>query len=46
MDYLAVSHDDVRHLDVEVTFTIDEVVASEPAELNQELLINYLDQEL
>ena len=37
MDYLAVSHDDVHHLDVEVTFTIDEVVASEPAELNQEL---------
>ena len=37
MDYLAVSHDDVHHLDVEVTFTIDDVVASEPAELNQEL---------
>lgn len=37
MDYLAVSHDNVHHLDVEVTFTIDEVVASEPAELNQEL---------
>ena len=37
MDYLAVSHDDVHDLDVEVTFTIDEVVASEPAELNQEL---------
>jgi trigger factor len=37
MDYLAVSHDDVHHLDVEVTFAIDEVVASEPAELNQEL---------
>lgn len=37
MDYLAVSHDDVHGLDVEVTFTIDEVVAHEPAELNQEL---------
>ena len=37
MDYLAVAHDDVHGLDVEVTFTIDEVVAHEPAELNQEL---------
>ncbi|MEC4003167.1 trigger factor [Flavobacterium sp. SUN052] len=37
MDYLAVGHDDVHDLDVEVTFTIDEVVAHEPAELNQEL---------
>jgi trigger factor len=37
MDYLAVSHDDVHGLDIEVSFTIDEVVASEPAELNQEL---------
>ncbi len=37
MDYLAVSHDVVHDLDVEVTFTIDEVVAHEPAELNQEL---------
>ena len=37
MDYLAISHDDVHGLDVEVSFTIDEVVASEPAELNQEL---------
>jgi trigger factor len=37
MDYLAVDHDDVHGLDVEVTFTIDEVVAHEPAELNQEL---------
>ncbi len=37
MDYLNVSHDDVHDLDVEVTFTIDEVVAHEPAELNQEL---------
>ena len=37
MDYLAVAHDDVHGLDIEVTFTIDEVVAHEPAELNQEL---------
>ena len=37
MDYLAVAHDDVHGLDVEVAFTIDEVVAHEPAELNQEL---------
>ena len=37
MDYLNVPHDDVHDLDVEVTFTIDEVVAHEPAELNQEL---------
>ena len=37
MDYLAVPHDDVHDLDIEVTFTIDEVVAHEPAELNQEL---------
>lgn len=37
MDYLAVDHDNVHDLDVEVTFTIDEVVAHQPAELNQEL---------
>lgn len=37
MDYLAISHDDVHGLDVEVTFTIDEVIASEPANLDQEL---------
>jgi trigger factor len=37
MDYLAVSHDDVHGLDVDVTFIIDEVVASEPANLDQEL---------
>ncbi|GAA4050324.1 trigger factor [Flavobacterium chungnamense] len=37
MDVLAIVHDDVHGLDIEVTFTIDEVVASEPAELNQEL---------
>ena len=37
MEVLAIGHDDVHGLDIEVTFTIDEVVASEPAELNQEL---------
>lgn len=37
MDYLAVSHDDVHGLDVEVTFTIDEVTTHEPAVLDQEL---------
>ncbi len=37
MDVLAIGHDDIHGLDIEVTFTIDEVVASEPAELNQEL---------
>lgn len=37
MDYLNVPHDNVHDLEVEVTFTIDEVVAHEPAELNQEL---------
>jgi trigger factor len=37
MDYLAVSHDVVHDLDIEVTFTIDEVIAHDPAELNQEL---------
>ncbi len=37
MDYMNVSHDEVHNLDVEVTFTIDEVIASEPAALNQEL---------
>lgn len=37
MNVLAIGHDDVHGLDIEVTFTIDEVVASEPAELNQEL---------
>lgn len=37
MDVLAIGHDDVHGLDIELTFTIDEVVASEPAELNQEL---------
>ena len=37
MDYLAVGHDDVHGLDVEVTFTIDEVTTHEPATLDQEL---------
>ena len=37
MDYMNVAHDDVHTLAVDVTFTIDEVVAHEPAELNQEL---------
>jgi trigger factor len=37
MDFLAVSHDDVHGLDVDVTFSIDEVIASEPANLDQEL---------
>jgi trigger factor len=37
MDYLNIPHDNVHGLDVEVTFTIDEVIAREPAELNQEL---------
>jgi trigger factor len=37
MDFMKVPHDNVHDLDVEVTFTIDEVIASEPAELNQEL---------
>lgn len=37
MDYLAISHDDVHGLDIEVTFTIDEVTTHEPAVLDQEL---------
>ena len=37
MDYLKVSHDDVHGLDIEVDFTIEEINATEPAELNQEL---------
>ena len=37
MDVLAIGHDDVHGLDVEVTFAIDEVIASEPANLDQEL---------
>jgi trigger factor len=37
MDYLSVGHDDVHGLDIEVTFTIDEVTTHEPAVLDQEL---------
>ena len=37
MDVLAISHDDVHGLDVDVIFTIDEVVSHEPATLDQEL---------
>lgn len=37
MDYLRVSHDDVHGLDIEVTFTIEEINAIEKADLNQEL---------
>ncbi|MXN92042.1 trigger factor [Flavobacterium sp. Sd200] len=37
MDYLKVGHDDVHGLDIEVNFTIEEINAVEPAELNQEL---------
>jgi len=37
MDYLKVSHDQVHGLDIEVAFTIEEINATEPAELNQEL---------
>jgi len=37
MDFLAVGHDDVHGLDIEVTFTIDEVTTQEPATLDQEL---------
>ncbi|MEW5674856.1 trigger factor [Flavobacterium enshiense] len=37
MDYLKVDHDDVHGLDIEVSFTIEEINTSEKAELNQEL---------
>jgi trigger factor len=37
MDYLKVSHDDVHGLEIDVNFTIEEVNATELAELNQEL---------
>lgn len=37
MDFLAVAHDEVHGLDVDVTFTIDEVTTHEPAVLDQEL---------
>jgi trigger factor len=37
MDVLAIGHDDVHGLDIEVTFIIDEVVGHELATLDQEL---------
>ena len=37
MDVLAIGHDEVHGLDIEVTFTIDEVVGHELATLDQEL---------
>ncbi|AWH84834.1 trigger factor [Flavobacterium album] len=37
MDYLAVGHDDVHGLDIEVNFTIEEINTHEKTELNQEL---------
>lgn len=37
MEYLAIGHDDVHGLNVDVTFAIDEVVGHEPANLDQEL---------
>lgn len=37
MDFLAIGHDDVHGLDVDVSFTIDEVTTHEPAALDQEL---------
>jgi len=37
MDVLNIGHDDVHGLDIEVQFAIDEVIASEPANLDQEL---------
>ena len=37
MDYLKVAHDDVHGLDIDVNFTIEEINATELAELNQEL---------
>jgi trigger factor len=37
MDYLKVEHDNVHGLDVEVSFTIEEINTHDKAELNQEL---------
>ena len=37
MDVLNIGHDDVHGLDIELTFTIDEVIGYEPATLDQEL---------
>lgn len=37
LDYMNIAHDDVHTMDVAVTFAIDEVVAHEPATLDQQL---------
>lgn len=37
MDYLKLGHDEVHGLDINVDFKIEEITASEPAELNEEL---------
>ncbi len=37
MEYLKVDHDEVHGLHIDVDFTIEEISATEPAELNQEL---------
>lgn len=37
MDYLKLGHDEVHGLDIDVDFKIEEITASEPAELNEEL---------
>lgn len=37
MDVLNIGHDNIHGLDIEVNFTIDEVIAYEPATLDQEL---------
>lgn len=37
MDYLKVGHDEVHGLDIAVDFKIEEITATEPAELNDEL---------
>jgi trigger factor len=37
MDYLKIGHDEVHGLDITVNFTIEEINATEKAELNQEL---------
>ncbi|KIM09776.1 MAG: peptidylprolyl isomerase [Sulfurovum sp. FS06-10] len=37
MDYLKLGHDDIHGLDITVNFTIEEINATEKAELNQEL---------
>jgi trigger factor len=37
MDYLKISHEQVHGLDIDIAYTIEEINATEPAELNQEL---------